>query len=317
MDDVLKLIFGENSPFSPELTANYGNYRMSMIHVTITPEAAQSILDSCHYDRQRNLKKSNVIFLRKQMEAGKFLPTTTLTMDVRKTSVGLVDGRHRLTAVVESETTQGFWLQFLCAPIARAEVYTTIDTGVARTNYDGMIALGTFDDYSFGSSRMSSIVAAVRRIYAGMLSSDREKLTATETSDLVREWVKVSEVFHDHTSGGTLSNRLRSSKIMAVGLLTTRFQPERSEEFWRGVSADDGLAKDDPRKHLIRQLVDRSSPLRSISGSHDKWSALYMAKCWNLFWANEAKSRIIIDTSSDIILDGTPYDSAKQHCGLT
>lgn len=289
-------------------------FTLQMYYVRISPTGARNILRSTEYDRQRSLKDSNLLFLKNQMAAAQFVPFTTLTLKVEGDQVFLIDGRHRLTACFESGETQGFWVQFVESEKPKAKLYSVMDTGATRNNFDGLHALGTFD--SIAISYRSATISAIRRIYSGMDSVKREKKSAEELDEMVTPWLELSKQYYETINGLPNSQRLKSSRILAVALVTLKYQNFIANDFWRCIASDDGVSQTDPRKHLIRQISDRNSFIRNMSGGQDKRSALYIAKCWELHFNNKQVQRITFDEKASIVIAGTPYDTDKPSCGV-
>src|SRR5690606_12147457 len=52
-------------------------------------------------------------------------------------------------------------------------------------------------------------------------------------------------------------NRLRNPGVLAVALMTVKYQPKLAEEFWRGLAENDGLRRGDPRHTLLNDLMGR------------------------------------------------------------
>jgi hypothetical protein len=100
----------------------------------ITPEIAQQIL-SGNTDN-RPAKPKHVKFLADQMRAGAW----QVTGDPVKISASgrLLDGQHRLMAVVESGTTQNLYVARDC----EEEIFSVLDTGRARSAGDVLATAG-------------------------------------------------------------------------------------------------------------------------------------------------------------------------------
>lgn len=96
---------------------------------TITPEAAEAMLGKLH-PGQRNVRRAAVLEYAADMREGRWLLTgATLQFD---TEGRLTDGRHRLTAVVESGATVLFYV----ARGMSTESYDVIDRGRPRSVAD-------------------------------------------------------------------------------------------------------------------------------------------------------------------------------------
>lgn len=94
----------------------------------VTPEMAAFLLEGNAKNRQA--KPAHVEYLSKEMSAGRFKYNgDTIRVD---RNGNLLDGQHRLMAVVKSGTTQMMTIVSGLDP----EIFTTIDQGTRRTNAD-------------------------------------------------------------------------------------------------------------------------------------------------------------------------------------
>ena len=94
----------------------------------ISPEIADDYLKRNH--NNRDLNEQQVRYYTQQMEAGEWLYDG---QPIRFSKTGeLLDGQHRLTAVVRSQTTQ----EFLVASDIEFEAFKVMDTGKVRSAVD-------------------------------------------------------------------------------------------------------------------------------------------------------------------------------------
>lgn len=98
--------------------------------VRITPDAAAKLL-STNYGGQRSIKGTNVEKLVEVMKAGKWNPYVGDLIRITRDGV-LVDGQHRLLAVIESGVT----CEFLLAENFDIGDFPYIDTGASRIAKD-------------------------------------------------------------------------------------------------------------------------------------------------------------------------------------
>jgi len=78
-----------------------------------------------------------------------------------------------------------------------------------------------------------------------------------------------------------------------------KWQPEKAEEFWKGLAMDDGLARNDPRKALLEKL-------RSQEGSHSIPVQLHaVASGWNAFYHGRKLKEIRVCPDKPFSIDGT------------
>jgi hypothetical protein len=107
----------------PTLAELYKDVRVSIVRVT--PDVAREWLEK--NQRNRKLSKKHRNFLSSVMKAGDYLLNgETIIFD---TDGILMDGQHRLYAVIESETAQDFLVVRGIVP----EAFDTLDGGRART----------------------------------------------------------------------------------------------------------------------------------------------------------------------------------------
>jgi hypothetical protein len=97
--------------------------------VYITPEIAQSLLE--RNEMNRNLKPQHVSTYAQQMKEGKFLSLNgqTISISGTLTTGRLIDGQHRLHAIIESQVT----LPFIVVTNLSDDVISTIDIGAKRS----------------------------------------------------------------------------------------------------------------------------------------------------------------------------------------
>jgi len=70
--------------------------------VWITPDMARFWLETYKYKYQRNIAQNNVNTLTLEMLAGRFNEQTTISFAMIDGKYVLLDGQHRLTAIVKS-----------------------------------------------------------------------------------------------------------------------------------------------------------------------------------------------------------------------
>lgn len=99
------------------------------VTMDISPELAARILES-NYDGNRNVNARFVNTLAKDMESGRFVSQNGQTITITDGGT-LLDGQHRLSAIVQSGVTLPFLVCII--PDDKAEsAFRTMDSGVAR-----------------------------------------------------------------------------------------------------------------------------------------------------------------------------------------
>ena len=109
---------------------------MKIVEEKITPKRAQELLSTASDQRQRHLSVPRVKKFALAMKAGSWrLTHQPIAVDAHGV---LIDGQHRMAAVVQSGVT----CSFLVAYESEASTFDVIDTGQARTAADSLAIAG-------------------------------------------------------------------------------------------------------------------------------------------------------------------------------
>lgn len=289
-------------------------HAMQMYYIQLTAKGAEKLLQYTHYEKQRGLKFSNLDMLYREMNDEAFVPFSMIILAHEDGQFFLIDGNHRLNALMNTGGTTGFWLQVIESDLSKDTLYSVLDSGRERTNYDGLHALGTFDE--FESKYRISTVGAVKKIYAGMESNAQLKRSAVELDRLMQPWLKLAREYFSLINKHPNAKHMRSTKLVSVGMLTLRYQPEKARCFWSGIAQDDGLAQDDPRKYIVKQFGEAQSPLKLLNSIYEHEAAMMLSRCWNAYYEGKTLKRFVYDKNAKVALLGTPYDPTKPNCGL-
>lgn len=253
--------------------------------VQMTPERAERLLDQ--NTRNRSVKPAREKNYSGQMKNGDWRVDGN-TVKVGRDGV-LLDGQHRLYAIVESGTTQTVILITGLEP----EAMETIDTGVSRTLSDllklrvpdikqeGAIAglLRSLYVRSLGESLPTSFSTS-----SGSVQQDARITNPRLVDHYVTERIVIDRLFPYAVS----VRRARStwtgftSRVIAV----MRHELEQidfddADYFFDRLKSGAGLESNDPIMALIR-YGDRVAKHRDQSPSSEVWAALII-KSWNAF----------------------------------
>ena len=286
-------------------------------HVTFTPHVADSYLRLYSYPRQRGLRHHHVEYLAAAMRRGEFKPGV---IELRRLGdqVLLIDGQHRLSAIVKSGLT--FDLVVLERDAASIEDvdadYARMDRGIARGMGDSLRAYGLSDTLGLTQSQMNRASAAIVPIVIGFTPvSTSPAMLARKTAELrqraMLDWQEeiraYMEIVGNSKRGG--NRRLGISAVAAVAFVTLRYQQERAADFWQAVKDNDGLRRGDPAKTLIEFLVENIATSRSTH-----IYARAVAQCWNAAYENRELLivRVLPQTAeAPIRIAGTPYNGEQ------
>ncbi|PYJ11255.1 MAG: hypothetical protein DMF06_03325 [Verrucomicrobia bacterium] len=137
----------------------------------INPAAAEELLKLYPYERQRSVNQSYVESYASTMTKGEWLPGSEIAIAFSPNGDGqkhghLVNGRHRLLAVIESGASIEFAIkEFDCADSNEvANLYGLTDTGRQRNINDHIRALALDEEFGlslFDNSKLSAAVALI------------------------------------------------------------------------------------------------------------------------------------------------------------
>ena len=286
--------------------------------VIIGPEEAKEILIGHAFVGQRPIHHGNMRAHSLDMQHGRFWSGSQIVFaQLPDGQQILVNGYHRMNAVIDCGELVEF--QVLVERVKDHDgvraLYCSIDTNL-RKRTDGEIvrAAGIADELNVRHYVMTAALGAVTFIASGLRAEKladqpAEVVTAFGRKEYVADWADEIRTYADivaNVTTQTLRRRLMTHSVMAVALVTLRYQPERAHLFWTTVAADDGLRKGDPRKTLIETLVGgghRGSPRIGL---------IYAAKAWNA-WC-EGKNLHILRAGDASVCDpiGTPYATPKK-----
>lgn len=279
---------------------------------TVSPEAADKMLKTFGFSRQRRLIGQNIRRLGNEMVGGRFVHGTALTMAVLPdgTTV-LINGHHTLHAIIRSGVPIRLVIIKLHVPDIQAasDIYSTFDLHKSRSWADAVRAAGLEDQVPMSSKVLTAlgIIGAgfkFRTDSAALINSRKVRL------DLLLEYSDEANLLHSAMLGAPKMNQrvILRSPVMAVALETAKYQPPRAYEFWGAVAHDDCLSANDPRKTLLRWLL--SHPLGGgTTQIQQQCRAAQLA--WNAWYRNDSISSLRV-SSPGVSISGTPWGTARE-----
>lgn len=230
---------------------------------TITPEAALALLES-NTDNRR-LSEPHVDFLANEMRSGRWQQNGSAL--VLSPTGRVLDGQHRLWAVVRSDTTH----DFLIVHGVLDEAQTTVDTNRVRTAADALGMAGVASSHvTAGATRIAVNYAAGR--YTALTSY---KVSNGEVMAYVRAHPDLADSVRAAHSVKMGSPSVAAFVHYAAGHLN---RPLR-DSFFDGLATGLGLTEHAPA-YLLRRVLEQH-----VTGARRRPPAqqlAYYIKAWNL-----------------------------------
>lgn len=292
--------------------------------VMVDPDKAREWLAD-NYEKQRPLLKHYVDLYANEMKQGRFRPGTEITFAVNGNGRSvLINGQHTLSAIISSSLPQRLnTTEYLVEnedDIAR--LYYRIDMHRARTFGDAVNVFGLPEKVGLKKRYVTKLATAAKVIHNGFIEGGKKKvkILSDDMIDLVLDWQAEGRRYFDLIAGCSQLARdgLERAPTLSVALVTLRHAPlyygeDKVDDFWRGISQDDGLQKSDPRKTALRHMVSDGlaggstvrNKARTVSAP---FAMRYVANCWNA-WVEDrtlADTRVS-DASAPIKILGTPW----------
>jgi hypothetical protein len=292
----------------------------SVQRVMVTPQMAQSWLESSKYLSQRPVSNEIVQKYADDMARGLWmLSNDNIVIGIRPTGEHLLNGQHRLNAVIRSGLPQLFNVDRMTfsSDVDMDLCYALMDQGKRRSFADSVRALGTADLIGISPTTATAAAAAMLLAAAGFrrnMGTYRAKTlfaNAKVKHDVMVAWKTPIYAYCRNIQGasGKTRNWFMRAPVMAVGIVTMRWTPEKATDFWYRLSNNDGLLKGTPEHALYEILTNFEVSQRGAD-----WYSRAVANCWNAFMQNRPLNIVRVyreHESSPILIKGTPWDGSE------
>jgi len=238
--------------------------------IDVDPDYAKSLLGTLD-PRQRVQRPRHVQFLAREMESGNWHSTTNDLIVVSKSGT-LINGQHRMAAVVLSGVTSKFWVMY----DAPDDSYGVMDQGNSPR---------TLGDYVRGAGAMySSMIATICRLLLPIDNKDLAISSRASTADIQRY---INDEYDRLLVAARLAESSRdvcaSKGTFAAGIvICLRHDDSKAAEFFEMVSTSypHGLDAGHPARTLRdlliadrlkkRQLV-KGGPMKAAIRAYSAW----------------------------------------------
>lgn len=258
----------------------------------IDPDIARVYLTK-NIEHNRKITEWKVDQYGQDMRDGKWVPTSaTIKFDE---DGHLIDGQHRLLAVVDADVT---------VPMAvswgepRDAVYV-IDTGMSRTGAASLTVAGvTTAGAGPQIAATANVLQAIENgLFRHAMSSlgRQERLTNQQMVEYVRPRVD-GLVEGNHKAKQAYRNLPMNQSVLAAAyIIFKRIDPEAADEFYRLIAEGVSQGTGDPILTLTRRVTgDRMSGRRTLQST-----ALFMLfRTWNAWRDGEKMNKIQIGSAT-------------------
>lgn len=279
--------------------------------VTLTPSDAATVLKRCRYEYQRDETRAHAYLegLAEQMRRGLWLPKTQIDFARVGGQLLLINGYHRMTAMVMANTPIT-WSVVIhdCADMQEVRsLYWRFDTGRTRSTSNIINGIGLAGDLGLGKKSASVFWAAAQVIDLGLRFRYHEKdgrpILADERIEILKEYAAEAREYEAAAALAIppVRKKMMTVSFFAVGICILKYQPEKGRDFWRGLCADDGLSKVDPRKALLADMQTRNG-----SSGMNVAQMMSVARAWSAFYHGRTISHLKV-TGHAVPVAGTPF----------
>lgn len=270
---------------------------------TIDKEKAEGLILT-NAEMQRALSNVQVGLFAKALELGEFFDGSTIRFAWDGKKYHLVDGQHRIEAVIKSGIPATFNVVVACEDPRPA--YAKQDSiGRKRTLANAIQAMRQETAEGMSSTQLNAYTAALKVILTDFPDRDEKMVVSGSLYKMFDEYLDARRIIESapkmHANFKTRG--IYKATVYAVALVTARYAEEKTvRDFWGQVVDDNGLMRDDPRKKLNQFLS-----VSALGGGSMRLKARIAAtKCWNAFVAGR-QMKMLKFTGRRIKIALTPY----------
>lgn len=251
----------------------------------VTPKEASYWLTECN-PRNRPISTAVVKRYAEDMRAGRW--QYTHQGPAFDTEGNLIDGQHRLRAVVAS----GMSVPMHITWNANAETYAVLDTGWRRS--PSHVVPGPNAGIKAGAARF--LCHPPRLLYGdGFRNDDAVRIVEQYGDSLAVAATLASRIYANTKINTSLMCALLTLAIPGYGARQTRGVDDWVEGLTTGV----GLGPTDPRLHLRNRWV---ADAKILNGGNGRLEAAYLlTRAWNAYVHNEAMHRLQLPRNAALI----------------
>lgn len=284
--------------------------------VIVTPDHAKKLLDESNFEGQRHVRDWHVKEYADCMRKKQWKKNSVINFQRHEDKLFMIDGQHRLLAVIESNLPQQFL--FLIEDVETEEEirtnYTRVDVGLNRTIGETLSVLGLSEKTGLTSAQISKLNSAIGVIESGFAMAGRSKLTAKhrnreQIAERVLLWQNEAVAFFGCMTvqhgfqNRSMNTYVSKSSVMSVALVTIRDCKEKAVPFWQSIIMNDGLRAGSGEQVAVEIILGKSE--QKLGKAH---LCRLIANCWNAYYEDRTiRGTLVRDHTAPIKILGTKY----------
>lgn len=269
-------------------------------HTEITPEYASHLLTTAQPIWQRNIKPHHLDYLTKEMSEGRWYDWTVIRLADTENGLVLMDGQHRLSAVISSKTSQKFVIltEFISEADAHQQYAVKIDTGSMRTVDDYLRATGVPENISHHAARVLTQAAKIIESNFSKGRSVSNQVAYATSQKYLAEYMAVEKILN----GSELSKNFDRSPYIACSVYLIKHQSDLAMTFLSNVINGDVANPHDPSRRLREFILVNTSQHEAKYNREIRLKTF--SRCWNARFVGQTLQKIYLPKTVEFF--GTP-----------
>lgn len=278
----------------------------------VTPAMATAILAGTRFNGQRKLQAHHVDKWSMMMieDRGEFLQYQGISFGRLHGALYLLNGQHRLNAVVKSGCAIGFdFTIYECADEAElARYYARFDSEHLSRSLKDIVANDLLVSKDFPAAYLARVCESVSFIESRFKNVSARKMSGAarikeRRLEGAHSWEREARLYRSFAKGvpAHVLVRFFAGAPLAVAMVTLRYQPEPAEDFWKRAIKNDGLRIGDPARALVEAWNRKGVKWTRYQVGH------LAAVAWNAAFEDQNLQIIRLPKEGEIFIAGTPY----------
>lgn len=292
---------------------------LSTVTRPISPAEAAELAVLFYEGVQRNIRSLVVASYLEEMRSGRWGVSEDMVI-VGTCSTGriLIAGNHRMRALALHSEPVLMTIQEreYDSDEEMRQDYIKTNGGSTFTTADRLKAMEVPERLGLSPKWTSASVSALKLIASGFNGGSRTGLSDNFFIQSLPNWEAQVRAYYASTHGCYHKEDYMAQRasVVAVGLITFRFQPALATRFWKRVWDNDGLRKGEP-EWALRTFLTNSKAL--TGGQGQGAYAASVSYAWNAAFEGREIKYVKSLEDWDLVIKGTPLVSGfREHRAL-